>query len=94
MPPLDWGALNTALILGLGTYLWRQAKKVDVVYQAFFGVNGRNGVLRRIEKVEGETATVDERIVDSRHMIRSEITELSGTVELRLTERIAKLENR
>ena len=67
---------------------------MDVVYQAFFGVNGRNGVLRRIEKVEGETATVDERIVDSRHMIRSEITELSGTVELRLTERIAKLENR
>lgn len=70
--PVEWGAINTALLLALGGYVWRQMKKVDTLYQAFFGVNGRNGLLRRVDLIEVIAATVDKRIEDTRHLLRNE----------------------
>lgn len=74
MPALDWGAINTALILGLAAYLWRQATKVDAIYQAIFGVDGRNGLMRRIETLEADLKTMPDRIMQSRHDLRDELT--------------------
>jgi len=89
IPPLNWSAVNTALIVATGGYLWRQARKVDVIYQAFFGVNGRNGLLRRVDAVEQETKTVDARIKETRHDIRNEfqvsILQLHDEFDKRMT---------
>lgn len=74
MPAFDWSVINTSLLLGLAAYLWKQGHKIDRVYQALFGVEGRNGISRRIEALEASSATVDQRIVDSRHMLRNEFT--------------------
>lgn len=73
MPSIEWVAINTAVVLGLGGYVWRQARKVDVLYQAFFGVDGRNGLLRRLDDVMADAKTVDERLRDTRHTIRNEL---------------------
>lgn len=70
--PVEWGAINTALLLALGGYLWRQARRVDTIYQALFGVNGRNGMLRRLDIIEALLGTVDKRIEDTRHILRNE----------------------
>lgn len=58
MPALDWNAINTALTLSIAGYLWRQATKVDAIYQALFGVDGKNGLRARIEKLEDVTPVV------------------------------------
>lgn len=70
---LDWSAINTALILAGGAYLWRQSQKIDTIYQSLYGVDGRNGMLKRLELLESETGTVDKRIEQTRHLLRNEI---------------------
>jgi len=67
MPELQWSYINTAIILTVLGYLWAQSKKVDAIYQALFGVDGRNGVLRRLDVLDAETSTIDGRISASRH---------------------------
>ena len=85
-----WSLIISAIVLGFGGYLWVQSRKVDAVYQALFGVNGRNGMLKRLESIELETRTVDERIGESRHAINNRvqelITQLSENTERRLSE--------
>ncbi len=63
-------------MLGYGGYIWLQSRKVDVLYQALFGVNGRNGLLKKIDYIESEIRTVDKRIADSRHDINGKTGEL------------------
>lgn len=72
MPDLEWSAINTAVLLGVLGYLWAQARKVDAIYQALFGLDGKNGLRRRLEQLEESSATVDGRIADTRHMLRNE----------------------
>ena len=92
--PVDWSTLNTALILSIGGYLWHQARKVDTIYQAMFGVNGRNGLLSRLGKVEGDSATVDKRIEETRHKLRNEYQATVLQLENGLNERLTRLEGR
>lgn len=73
MVPIEWAVINTSAIVAVGGYVWRQARKVDVLYQAFFGVDGRNGILRRLDEVMAETKSVDTRIGETRHMMRNEM---------------------
>lgn len=63
----DWRVFNTTLILTLIGLFLRQSKKIDVIYQALFGVDGRNGMLRRLDAIDKDAGTVDARITTSRH---------------------------
>ena len=72
MPPIDWGTINTALILALGGYLWKQSGKVDRIYQSLFGVDGQQGLVKRVDVIEAVANTVDERITETRHTLRNE----------------------
>lgn len=94
MVPVEWVAINTSVILGIGGFLWRQARKVDVLYQAFFGVNGQNGILRRLDEVMAETKSVDARIGETRHMMRNEmaaaILQLHDELDKRIDRELRK----
>ena len=94
MVPVQWAAFNSAALLGLGGYLWRQSRKIDVLYQAFFGVNGRNGLLRRLDDVMADAKTVDQRITETRHQIRNEfqtaLLQLHDEIDKRLDQKQGK----
>ena len=42
---IDFGAINTALLLGTGAYLWRQSHILDGVRQVILGMEGQGGML-------------------------------------------------
>lgn len=71
--PVEWSAIITAVVIGIVAYLWRQAQRVDAIYQALFGIEGRNGIARRVEALERDADTVDKRIMESRHLVRNEL---------------------
>lgn len=89
---MDWGAIQTALLLGVLAYLWRQSGKVDSSYQALFGVQGKGGLHERVEVLEEQAASVDRRIEQSRHTIRNELAPKLATIEERFDRRIENLE--
>lgn len=88
MPDLEWSAVNTAILLGVLGYLWAQARKVDAIYLALFGIDGKNGLRRRIEIIEEQLGTVDERIADTRHLLRNEMQSTIMSTAADLNRRI------
>jgi len=92
--PIQWAVINTAAIVAMGGYLWRQSRKVDVLYQAFFGVDGRNGILRRLDEVLADAKSVDARIADTRHTMRNEmqtaIMQLHDELDRRIDRELRK----
>jgi len=73
-----WRIVVSAAVLGYGGYIWIQAHKVSTLYQSMFGVGGRNGILKRIDILEGETKSIDSRITETRHEINNKTTVLVG----------------
>ena len=49
--PVDWSAVNTALILGGLGYLWRQSRTIDGLRQALMGLDDRSGALAEIQNL-------------------------------------------
>jgi hypothetical protein len=45
--PIEWGAIVVSLLIGVASYAWRQARRVDILYQALYGVEGKDGLIRR-----------------------------------------------
>lgn len=68
---LDWSAVNTALLLAVGGFLWHQSRVVDSVRQALFGVEGQGGALAEIKILRERT-----------HDLAGTMQVLNTTVEL------------
>lgn len=77
--PVDWAIFFTTIGLAILGFIWAQSRKIDIIHQALFGVNGKNGVLRSVQALNVEARTVDERIVDSRH-------DLAGKMQIEIAE--------
>jgi len=86
--PIEWSIFFTTIALAILGFLWAQSRKIDVIHQALFGVNGRNGVLRNVRAIEEETRTIDERIDDSRLELTNRISAQLAEAQARFIERI------
>jgi hypothetical protein len=55
--PIDWSQVNTALLVGTGAYLWKQARNVDALRQALLGFDGKgdSGLLAEMRQVRQRT---------------------------------------
>jgi hypothetical protein len=87
----EWKALNTALVLAALGFLWNQSKKIDTIYQALFGVDGKNGMSSRIKALEDGVEVTDGSIETTRHTLRNEfqhvIAEFHEDIEKRLDKK-------
>ena len=76
MPHFDWSVINTALLLGLLGYLWRQSRLVDAVRQALLGFEGQSGALEEIKQLRLRM-----------HELANVVTTLTATIEERKMRR-------
>jgi hypothetical protein len=72
MATINWSVINTALLLGAIGYLYRQARLVDQIRQALFGMDGQQGLIKQVSTIEADAKTIDKRIMETRHTIRNE----------------------
>lgn len=72
MPHFDWSVINTALLLGMLGYLWKQSQIVGQVRQSLLGFEGQGGALEEIKAL---------RI--AMHELRNTVAALQGEMELR-----------
>lgn len=70
MPSIDWGVVNTGLILAAIGYLYRQARIVDQVRQALLGMEGQGGVFAEVKLLRERT-----------HDLANKMATLTATVE-------------
>lgn len=56
---IDFGAVNTALLLGSGAWLWRQNNRIESLYQSLVGINGKDGALSELKLLNERTRTLD-----------------------------------
>jgi hypothetical protein len=54
---VDWSQVNTLLLVGATTYLWRQARTVDALKQALLGLSGKGdaGLIHEVQQVRHRT---------------------------------------
>jgi len=67
---IDWSLVNTTLLLGAITYLYRQSRVVDQVRQAVFGLEGQGGILSEVKLLRERS-----------HDLANKMGALSGAVE-------------
>lgn len=56
--PVDASVVNTAVLLAIGGYVWRQGRKVDALYQSLYGAPGQPGALVAVAHLEGKLTTL------------------------------------
>ncbi len=54
-PAVDFGAVNTALIIAAIAYLYKQARVVDQVRQALLGFEGKGGIIEEVKMLRQRT---------------------------------------
>jgi hypothetical protein len=83
---LDWDTFNTALILAMLGYVWRQGRIVDQLKQAILGVEGHGGALDEIRMLRQRSHELANQMVK----LGSQIEILASTLEQRARRREPK----
>jgi hypothetical protein len=60
--PIDAQLLLTGIVLAfvtaIGSYAWRQGRKVDALYQSLYGAPQMRGALSQLNELEGKLTTL------------------------------------
>jgi hypothetical protein len=94
-------SLVTALILvvvSLYVRMGRLGERLDrgqgEIRVALLGFEGSGGIIKRLDRVEGSVATVDERIATSRHAAMNQMQTRLSEMEDRILARIEESDRR
>jgi hypothetical protein len=53
--PLNWAAVNSAILLASLGFIWRQSRIIDQLKQVLLGMEGRGGIMRELELLRERT---------------------------------------
>lgn len=90
-------SMTTALIMviiSLFLRIGRLSRSFGEIRAALLGYEGSGGLIQRLDRAEKQIATVDDRIVASRHQANNQMQSRLTEVEMRIIERIEESDQR